>query len=635
MLVNKFIRRCYLIFFRKRADLLTVIDVILIGVSYFASYLIRFDFQLAPIYYESIILTTIIFEITIVSCLYFSGNYKIIWRYATTNELIRLLLVVLIGSSLASFIIYIVNLRIPRSIYLLSYVLITISLLVSRIIYMYINEKRKKFQSYKIERQKRALIIGAGSAGQLILNELKKHSEVGILPVAFLDDDENKHYRYINGVIVLGKIEELPYVVEEKSIDLVIYAIPSAHPSLLRKVLNLCNKAKVELRTIPGVYELIRNPSALNVRNIRKVNLEDLLRREPIKIDLKDISEFLVNKRVLVTGAGGSIGSEIVRQVLRFEPAEVICLDIYENTLYDLQQELINTPYISKCKFLIGSIRDINRLENIFKQYKPEIVFHAAAHKHVPLMEDSPQEAVKNNIFGTLNLVEISDKYNIKKFIMISTDKAVNPKSVMGMTKRICELLVQAYNSKSDTEFSIVRFGNVLGSNGSVVPLFMKQIEKGGPVTVTHEEVRRYFMTINEAVQLVLQAAAFAKGGEVFVLDMGEPVKIIDLARDLIRIYGYEPDVDIKIEIIGLRPGEKLYEELLIDKENCIATKNDKIWVEKTYNSANVEYILEALDFLRSNIDEKDNEGIKEELKLVLKNIEKAETTSVSPVIDR
>ncbi|AEM72852.1 polysaccharide biosynthesis protein [Caldicellulosiruptor acetigenus] len=622
-------------FFRKRADLLTVIDVILIGVSYFASYLIRFDFQLAPIYYESIILTTIIFEITIVSCLYFSGNYKIIWRYATTNELIRLLLVVLIGSSLASFIIYIVNLRIPRSIYLLSYVLITISLLVSRIIYMYINEKRKKFQSYKIERQKRALIIGAGSAGQLILNELKKHSEVGILPVAFLDDDENKHYRYINGVIVLGKIEELPYVVEEKSIDLVIYAIPSAHPSLLRKVLNLCNKAKVELRTIPGVYELIRNPSALNVRNIRKVNLEDLLRREPIKIDLKDISEFLVNKRVLVTGAGGSIGSEIVRQVLRFEPAEVICLDIYENTLYDLQQELINTPYISKCKFLIGSIRDINRLENIFKQYKPEIVFHAAAHKHVPLMEDSPQEAVKNNIFGTLNLVEISDKYNIKKFIMISTDKAVNPKSVMGMTKRICELLVQAYNSKSDTEFSIVRFGNVLGSNGSVVPLFMKQIEKGGPVTVTHEEVRRYFMTINEAVQLVLQAAAFAKGGEVFVLDMGEPVKIIDLARDLIRIYGYEPDVDIKIEIIGLRPGEKLYEELLIDKENCIATKNDKIWVEKTYNSANVEYILETLNSLRSNLDGKDKKEIKEELELVLKNIEKAETTSVSPVIDR
>jgi FlaA1/EpsC-like NDP-sugar epimerase len=622
-------------FFRKRADLLTVIDVILIGVSYFASYLIRFDFQLAPIYYESIILTTIIFEITIVSCLYFSGNYKIIWRYATTNELIRLLLVVLIGSSLASFIIYIVNLRIPRSIYLLSYVLITISLLVSRIIYMYINEKRKKFQSYKIERQKRALIIGAGSAGQLILNELKKHSEVGILPVAFLDDDENKHYRYINGVIVLGKIEELPYVVEEKSIDLVIYAIPSAHPSLLRKVLNLCNKAKVELRTIPGVYELIKNPSALNVRNIRKVNLEDLLRREPIKIDLKDISEFLVNKRVLVTGAGGSIGSEIVRQVLRFEPAEVICLDIYENTLYDLQQELINTPYISKCKFLIGSIRDINRLENIFKQYKPEIVFHAAAHKHVPLMEDSPQEAVKNNIFGTLNLVEISDKYNIKKFIMISTDKAVNPKSVMGMTKRICELLVQAYNSKSDTEFSIVRFGNVLGSNGSVVPLFMKQIEKGGPVTVTHEEVRRYFMTINEAVQLVLQAAAFAKGGEVFVLDMGEPVKIIDLARDLIRIYGYEPDVDIKIEIIGLRPGEKLYEELLIDKENCIATKNDKIWVEKTYNSANVEYILETLNSLRSNLDGKDKKEIKEELELVLKNIEKAETTSVSPVIDR
>lgn len=606
-------------YFKKRTSLLMLMDAFLIGFSYFLSYLLRFDFKIDTHYYQDFYLTTGIFIITIIGSLLLFNNYRVIWKYATVTELIKLLFSILVGCSLASFIIYILSINIPRSIYLITYMLTSGILLGSRIIYMFVNEKKGTFINGKIERKKRALIVGAGSAGQLILNELKKHPEVGILPVAFLDDDENKHHRYINGVIVLGKVEELPYVVKEKNIDLVIYAIPSAHPSLLRKVLNLCNKAKVELRTIPGVYELIRNPSALNVRNIRKVNLEDLLRREPIKIDLKDISEFLVNKRVLVTGAGGSIGSEIVRQVLRFEPAEVICLDIYENTLYDLQQELINTPYISKCKFLIGSIRDINRLENIFKQYKPEIVFHAAAHKHVPLMEDSPQEAVKNNIFGTLNLVEISDKYNIKKFIMISTDKAVNPKSVMGMTKRICELLVQAYNSKSDTEFSIVRFGNVLGSNGSVIPLFMKQIEKGGPVTVTHEEVRRYFMTINEAVQLVLQAAAFAKGGEVFVLDMGEPVKIIDLARDLIRIYGYEPDVDIKIEIIGLRPGEKLYEELLIDKENCIATKNDKIWVEKLNNQFSnlMDTLFSDLSYLRDKVDSLSNE----EVKITLKNL--------------
>lgn len=612
-------------YFKKRTSLLTLIDAFLIGFSYFLSYLIRFDFQTDDKYYRNFLFTLGIFILTIIIALWVLNNYRVIWKYATVNELMRLLFSILVGCSLASFIIYIFNIKIPRSIYLLTYILTSIILLSSRVIYMYLNEVNRTFRNNKVKRKKRALIIGAGSAGQLILSELEKHPEIGILPVAFLDDDKNKYFRYINGVIVLGKIEELPYVVEEKNIDLVIYAIPSAHSSLLRRVLDLCNEAKVELRTIPGVYELIKNPSALNVRNIRKINLEDLLRREPVRIDSKDISEFLVNKRVLVTGAGGSIGSEIVRQVVTFEPAEVICLDIYENTLYDLQQELINTPYISKCKFLIGSIRDIDRLENIFKQYKPEIVFHAAAHKHVPLMEDSPQEAVKNNIFGTLNLLEVSDKYNVKKFIMISTDKAVNPASVMGMSKRICELLIQAFNTKSDTEFSIVRFGNVLGSNGSVVPLFMKQIERGGPVTVTHKEVRRYFMTINEAVQLVLQAAAFAKGGEVFVLDMGEPVKIIDLARDLIRIYGYEPDVDIKIEITGLRPGEKLYEELLVDKQNCIATKNDKIWVEKTYNSANIEHLLEALNFLRSNIDEKDKEGIKEELELVLENIERAE----------
>lgn len=611
-------------YLKRKSSLLALVDLFLIGLSYFLSYLIRFDFKIENYYLKEITLTIGIFIVTIILSLWLFNNYRVIWKYAAVYELFNLLISILVGCSLASFIIYILNINIPRSIYLLTCLLSSCILLSSRIVYMFFYEKIEVFKNGKTERKKRTLIVGAGSCGQLILNEIKKHPEMGILPVAFLDDDKNKHYRSINGVIVLGKIEELPYVVEEKNIDLVIYAIPSAHPSLLKKVLDLCNRAKVELRTVPGLYELVKNPAALNVRNIRRVNLEDLLRREPVKIDLKDISEFLVNKRVLVTGAGGSIGSEIVRQVLRFEPAEVVCLDIYENTLYELQQELRSIPYISKCKFLIGSIRDVSRLENIFKQYRPEIVFHAAAHKHVPLMEDSPQEAVKNNIFGTLNLIEVSEKYNVQKFIMISTDKAVNPTSVMGMTKRICELLVQAFNAKSKTEFSIVRFGNVLGSNGSVVPLFIKQIEKGGPVTVTHEEVRRYFMTINEAVQLVLQAAAFAKGGEVFVLDMGEPVKIIDLAKDLIRIYGYEPDKDIKIEIIGLRPGEKLYEELLIDKGNCMATKNDKIWIEKVNQNLlnKKEDILNDLTSLKDKIEVLNSEEIKTYLKALIERFE-------------
>ncbi|WAM33639.1 polysaccharide biosynthesis protein [Caldicellulosiruptor morganii] len=611
-------------YFNKKTSALVLFDAILIAFSYFSSYLIRFDFKIDYTYYRNILITTLFFVISITVSIWLFKGYHIIWKYATADELIKLLFSILIGCSFATFICYIFQMSIPRSISILTFVLTSIFLSGIRIVYMYANRKIGITKGVKSQKQRRAIIVGAGSAGQLILDEIKKHPEMGIKPVAFLDDDKSKHRRYINGVVVLGNIEDLPYAVEEKSVDLIIYAIPSAPSNLLRHVLELCNQAKVELRTIPGIYEILRNPQVLNARNIRKINLEDLLKREQIKIDLEDVTEFLVNKRVIVTGAGGSIGSEIVRQVLRFEPAEVVCLDIYENTLYELQQELRSTPYISKCRFLIGSIRDVSRLESIFNKYRPEVVFHAAAHKHVPLMEENPQEAVKNNIFGTLNLIEVSEKYNVQKFIMISTDKAVNPTSVMGMTKRICELLVQAFNAKSKTEFSIVRFGNVLGSNGSVVPLFIKQIEKGGPVTVTHEEVRRYFMTINEAVQLVLQAAAFAKGGEVFVLDMGEPVRIIDLARDLIRIYGYEPDKDIKIEITGLRPGEKLYEELLIDKENCVATKNDKIWIEKVNHNvlSQKEDILSNLFFLKDKIEVLNSEEIKTYLKALIEEFE-------------
>jgi len=383
--------------------------------------------------------------------------------------------------------------------------------------------------------------------------------------------------KIIHGVKILGNRDDIARIVKEKKITDIIVALPSASNCHKKEILNICKNTGCRVKTLPGVYQII--DGKVDINQIRDVQIEDLLGRDTIKLNIEGIEKYIKNQVVLVTGGGGSIGSELSRQIASYNPRKLILLDIYENGVYDLQQELLRKHRDLSLEVLIASVRDRARLEYIFKTNSPDIVFHAAAHKHVPLMESSPTEAIKNNVFGTLNVAELSDRYNVKKFVLISTDKAVNPTNIMGATKRIAEMIVQALARHSRTEFVAVRFGNVLGSNGSVIPLFKKQIAEGGPVTVTHPDIIRYFMTIPEAVQLVLQAGSMARGGEIFVLDMGEPVRIVDLARDLIRLSGFEPDVDIRIEFSGLRPGEKLYEELLMAEEGLQNTTHEKIFV--------------------------------------------------------
>ena len=453
----------------------------------------------------------------------------------------------------------------------------------------------------------RVLIVGAGVAGNMIMRELFENPELKKLPVAVIDDDRGKLGKYVFGVPVLGTTKDIDKIVKEENIDEIIICIANIEPKRKREIIDICKNTNTKLKTIPGIYEII--DGKVNVTKIRDVQIEDLLGRETVKMNLNDMDSIINDKVVMVTGGGGSIGSELCRQIAKYNPRQLIILDIYENNAYEIQQELIRHYHKNlDLKVLIASVRDEHKMEKIFEQYKPEIVFHAAAHKHVPLMEDSPCEAIKNNVFGTLNVAKLSNKYKVEKFVLISTDKAVNPTNIMGATKRCCEMIIQSLNKTSDTEFVAVRFGNVLGSNGSVVPLFKKQIEEGGPVTVTHEEVTRFFMTIPEAVSLVLQASAMAKGGEIFVLDMGKPVKIIDLARNLIKLSGYEPNVDINIKVTGLRPGEKLYEEVLMDEEGLTRTSNDQIRIGKPIKIDEVEFKRE-LNILKrvaeNNQDEK------------------------------
>ena len=460
----------------------------------------------------------------------------------------------------------------------------------------------------------RVLIVGAGEAGNMIVRELFKRPELKKMPVGVVDDDKNKQGKCVYDVPVLGTIDDVEHIVKNHCIDEIIICIANINPKRKREIINICKKTDAKIKTIPGIYEII--DGKVNITKFRDVQIEDLLGREPIKMNLDDMNGIIKNKIIMVTGGGGSIGSELCRQIVKYEPKQLVLIDIYENNAYDIQQEIKRHFPEIDLKVLIASVRDEHKMDKIFEQYKPEIVFHAAAHKHVPLMEDSPCEAIKNNVFGTQNVVNLSDKYNVKKFVLISTDKAVNPTNIMGATKRCCEMIVQTKNKTSKTEFVAVRFGNVLGSNGSVVPLFKKQIEEGGPVTVTHEEVTRFFMTIPEAVSLVLQASAMAKGGEIFVLDMGEPVKIIDLARNLIKLSGFEPNVDIKIEVTGLRPGEKLYEEVLMDEEGLQKTSNNQIRIGRPIEIDKAEFKKE-LNILKRVADNDQDEKVD----LIMKSI--------------
>ncbi len=426
---------------------------------------------------------------------------------------------------------------------------------------------------------KRILIVGAGAAGTTILRELQTTNMLNDIPVGLVDDNPHKIGSIILGVKVYGPCDNIVEIAEKVSADTIVIAIPSSDAKNIKRISQLCLKTSCEVKTLPGLYQLI--DGEVSVSRLRDVDVQDLLGREPVKVNLDEVMGYIEEQVVLVTGGGGSIGSELCRQIAAHNPKQLIILDIYENNAYDIEQELKRKLPNLNLLTLIASIRDSGKMEDVFKTYRPDIVFHAAAHKHVPLMETSPNEAVKNNILGTYKVVKCADKYGVKKFVQISTDKAVNPTNIMGATKRVCEMIIQAFSRKSKTQFVAVRFGNVLGSNGSVIPLFKKQIAEGGPVTLTHKDIIRYFMTIPEAVSLVLQAGAYANGGEIFVLDMGEQVKIYDLAVNLIKLSGYEPDKDIEIKITGLRPGEKLYEERLMAEEGMEKTANDRISIGK------------------------------------------------------
>ena len=479
------------------------------------------------------------------------------------------------------------------------------------------DKKEKDKQPVEKKKISNLLIIGAGMGAREIVIAVKNSMRNKYNIVGIIDDDMSKLNHYILGVKVLGTRYDIPKVVSENDVDIIFFAINKIDPASRKKIIEICQETGVKTRVLPTTEEVIDKQGAIN--SLRDIEIEDLLGRDAIHLDNKNIHSLIKNKVVLVTGGGGSIGSELCRQIVKYEPKRLVILDIYENNLYDIEVELKSAYPKASIDAVVASVRDKDRLEEVFKEYKPEIVFHAAAHKHVPLMENNPLEAIKNNVFGTFNVVNCADEFEVEKFILISTDKAVNPTNIMGATKRVCEMIVQAKNKVSKTEYAAVRFGNVLGSNGSVIPLFKKQIAKGGPVTVTHKDITRFFMTIPEAVQLILQAVTYAKGGEIFVLDMGEPVKIYDLAVNVIKLLGYEPNVDIPIQITGLRPGEKLYEEILMSEEGLTATKHEKIFVTEPMH-LEMEELQEKLDKLETlEYDENySREHVKETLKSVV-----------------
>jgi FlaA1/EpsC-like NDP-sugar epimerase len=591
----------------KRAKILTLmtLDYILINLAYFISIYFRFKYENVSLGEIVNIFRNDIFRITLIAIFYIGifaiyRQYKNIWTIASIEEFSSGVLAVLSGGIMVVAASFIDKDSISIMVTLMAGVLILMFCNGIRIGWRIIRRIVIHMESGENGNYRNVLLVGAGGAGAIVVGEFKKNPKFKKKVVSIVDDNKQKLGTYLGGVKVEGNRYEIPKIVENKKIDEIIVAISELGEVDLKGILDICKTTKAKIKIMPGVSEVI--DGTFNLYKIRDVDVEDLLGRDPIKLDLHGISSYLENKVVLVTGGGGSIGSELCRQIVKFNPKELIIFDIYENNAYDLQNELLRNNKDLKLKVLIGSVRDRNRLKSIFQDYKPDVIFHAAAHKHVPLMEDSPMEAIKNNVEGTLNVAELASEYGAQRFVLISTDKAVNPTNVMGASKRICETIIQSIDKESKTEFVAVRFGNVLGSNGSVVPLFKKQIAAGGPVTLTHKEITRYFMTIPEASQLVLQAGAIAKGGEIFVLDMGKPIRIYDLAENLIRLSGYEPNVDIQIAITGLRPGEKLYEELLMDEEGLISTKHKKIFIGKPGDfklSVVKQQINELMDVIR------------------------------------
>lgn len=562
---------------------LIIYDVVSIILASFLAILIRYEFKIdnIPDFFLDPVTTFLPINILLsIVVFYIFKLYDSLWAYAGESEFQNLVMACVI-----SCIVNAVGLQffksesqpVPQSYYFLYTFLLITLIFVSRFSYRFLRSQKHKAENRK--NNKAVMIIGAGEAANAIIKEIiiSNYSTMSIKCI--IDDDSNKWGKYIQGIRVVGGRDRIVECADLYDIDEIIVAIPSVSRAEMKKILDICKNTNCKLRSLPGMYQLVNGE--VNVSRLRDVEVEDLLGRDPIVVDMDSIAGYVSGKVVMVTGGGGSIGSELCRQIAGHKPKQLIILDIYENNAYDIQQELKRKYPDMDLVVLIASVRNTLRVNTIFEKYKPDIVYHAAAHKHVPLMEDSPGEAIKNNVFGTWKTAMAAATNGTKKFVMISTDKAVNPTNIMGASKRICEMIVQTFNKHYDTEFVAVRFGNVLGSNGSVIPLFKKQIEAGGPVTVTDPNIIRYFMTITEAVSLVLQAGAYAKGGEIFVLDMGEPVKILDLAENLIKLSGYKVGEDIRIEFTGLRPGEKLYEEMLMDEEGLQETSNKMIHIGK------------------------------------------------------
>lgn len=599
----------------NRIIALILLDIMSIVVASFAALYVRFDFSFAGIPAEYLMKFERIIPFNILLTLLFFALwklYKSVWRYASATELLNIVFATTCAAIAQIILCNVMNQKMPRSYYMIYWFLLFGMCCVIRFSYRIlrlINSKR--IDRVDKENRNNVLLIGAGAAGNAILKEIESSSYLNLNVKCIIDDNPGCHGKFLRGVPIVGGRAKIIDAVGQYAVDEIIFAIPSANTQTRKEILDICKESGCKLRTLPGIYQLINGD--VSVSKLKEVEIEDLLGRDPIEINTEEVLNYVSGKVVLVTGGGGSIGSELCRQIAGHHPKQLIIVDIYENNAYDIQQELIRKHPELNLQVLIASVRNTARINDIFATYRPNIVFHAAAHKHVPLMEVSPNEAIKNNVMGTYKTAKAADKYGAEKFVLISTDKAVNPTNVMGASKRICEMVIQMMNQKSETNFVAVRFGNVLGSNGSVIPLFKKQIAEGGPVTVTDPRIIRYFMTIPEAVSLVLQAGAYARGGEIFVLDMGKPVKILDLATNLIKLSGYKVGEDIEIQFTGLRPGEKMYEELLMDEEGLKKTANKMIFIGKPidFDTEVFEKQLEEL-ILHAKQEDKD---IRKEIK--------------------
>ncbi len=613
--------------FNLKTTLLVLTDIIFINLASFMALYSRYEFDFSLLQQQLEFLETILFSapfstiLTIIIFIFFR-LYRGIWKYAGFDEFITIASACGVSTAATTVILYVIKFfgnkyfenlfGFPRSFPLIYFVFLLGFITLSRFSYRFAGRVKKNIkQDSKLDR---IMIIGAGRSGATILREMQTSSHSQGKVICMLDKDPKKIGKYIHGVKVVNNCKHIPEMAEKYRIDQIILAIPTATSIEKREIIDSCQQTKCKLNIVPAIYQLANGE--VKLEKIRNVEIDDLLGRDSIKVDMTEIKEHLNGKTVLVTGGGGSIGSELCRQISSYQPKKLIIFDIYENNAYSIQQELRAKHPELDLDVIIGSVRDIHRVDTLFEKYKPEIVYHAAAHKHVPLMEDSPNEAIKNNVFGTYNVANSANKYGVKTFVLISTDKAVNPTNIMGASKRICEMIIECFAKISNTDFVAVRFGNVLGSNGSVIPLFRKQIARGGPVTVTHKDIIRYFMTIPEAVSLVLQAGYYANGGEIFVLDMGQPVKIDDLARKMIKLSGFEPDVDIQIEYTGLRPGEKLYEELLMSEEGLTKTKNDLIFIGKL-SDVNADEFFTQIAYLRDECYTDGNDIRKSVQKLV------------------